>query len=82
MFSETGLVLREDSTESLDLHREVRQGLCEEETLRISKVGNGGVLQAERTACVPALRQEDSEQKASQCDWNIGNKVWVMPSRG
>ena len=38
MCSETGLVLREDSTESLDLHQEVRQGLGEEETLRIGKV--------------------------------------------
>ena len=44
MFSETGLVLREDSTESLDLHPEVRQGLCEEETLRTGKGGNGTVL--------------------------------------
>ena len=59
MCSETGLVLREDSTESLDLYGEVRQGLCEEETLRIGKVGNGRVLQAERTASVAALRQED-----------------------
>ena len=50
MCSKTGLVLKEDSTESLDLHREVRQGLCEEETLRIGKVGNRRVLQAERTA--------------------------------
>ena len=54
----------------------------EEEALRIGKVGNGRVLQAERTACMPALRQEDSEQKASQCDWNIGNKERVMPGRG
>ena len=38
MCSKTGLVLKEDSTESLDLHGEVRQGLCEEETLRIGKV--------------------------------------------
>ena len=44
MCSETGLVLTEDSAESLDLHREVGQGLCEEETLRIGKVGNGRVL--------------------------------------
>ena len=28
-----GLVLREDLTESLDLHGEIRQGCCEEETL-------------------------------------------------
>ena len=44
MCCETGLVLREDSTESLDLHPEVRQGLCEEETLRTGKGGNGTVL--------------------------------------
>ena len=28
-----GLVLREDLTESLDLHGEIRQGRCAEETL-------------------------------------------------
>ena len=54
-----GLVLREDLTESLDLHGETRNVLCGEETLKISTVGNGKVLQAERTACVLALRQED-----------------------
>jgi hypothetical protein len=31
---------------------------------------------------MPALRQEDSEQKDSQCDWNIGNKERVMAGRG
>ena len=50
--------------------------------LGLATVGNGRVLPAERTACVLALRQEDSEQKASQCDWNMGNKEWVMPGRG
>ena len=50
MCSETGLVLREDLLESLDIHRQIRQGLREEETLSIGKVGNGRVLQAERTA--------------------------------
>ena len=59
MCSETGLVLREDLSESLDVHQEITQGLHEEETLRIGKVGNGRMLQAERTACVLALRQED-----------------------
>lgn len=49
-------MLREDLTESLDLHGEIRQGHCEEETL--SKVGNRRVLQAGRTACVLALRQK------------------------
>ena len=49
MCSETGLVLR-DLLESLDVHQEITQGLHEEETLRIGKVGNGRVLQAERTA--------------------------------
>ena len=44
MCCETGLVLREDSTENRDLHGEIRQGLCEEETLGIGKVGNGTVL--------------------------------------
>ena len=44
MCSETGLVLREDSTESLDLHQENRRGLHEEETLRIGKVENGRIL--------------------------------------
>ena len=48
-----------DLTESLDLRREIRQGLHEEETLRNGKVGNGRMLQAERIACVLALRQED-----------------------
>ena len=43
-------MLSEDSAECLDLHRKVRQGVCEEETLRIGKAGNGRVLQAERTA--------------------------------
>ena len=52
-------MLREDLTESLDLHREVRQGLREEETLRIGKMANRKVRQAERTACVLTLRQED-----------------------
>ena len=46
MCSETGLVLREDLSESLDVHQEIH----EEEALRIGKVGNGRVLQAERTA--------------------------------
>ena len=55
-----GLVLREDLTESLDLHGETRNVLCGEETLKISTVGNGKVLQAERTACVSALKQEDN----------------------
>ena len=50
--------------------------------LGLARVGNGRVLQAERTAWVLALREEDSEQKASQCDWNMGNKEWVMPGRG
>ena len=54
-----GLVLREDLTESLDLHREVRQGFHEEETLRIGKMANRKVRQAERIACVLTLRQED-----------------------
>ena len=49
MCSETGLVLT-DLLESLDIHQEITQGLREEETLRIGKVGNGRVLQAERTA--------------------------------
>ena len=55
-----GLVLRKDLTERLDLDGETRKILCEEETLKISTVGNGKVLQAERTACVPALKQEDT----------------------
>ena len=59
MCSETGLVLTEDSAECLDLHREVRQGFHEEETLRIGKMANRKVRQAERIACVLTLRQED-----------------------
>ena len=51
MCSETGLVLREDLLESLDVHQEITQGLHEEETLRIGKVGNGRVLQAEQPEC-------------------------------
>ena len=51
------------------LHWEIRQGLCEEETLRIGKVGNRRVLQAERTAWVPALRQEDIYWTESQPVW-------------
>ena len=39
MCSETGLVLREDLLESLDVHQEITQGLHEEETVRIGKVG-------------------------------------------
>ena len=38
MCSETGLVLR-DLLESLDVHQEITQGLHEEETVRIGKVG-------------------------------------------
>ena len=52
-------MIREDLTESLDLHQEVRQSLCEEETLKIGKTANTKVRQAERTACVLTLRQED-----------------------
>ena len=51
MCSETGLVLREDLLESLDVHQEITQRLHEEETLRIGKVGNGRVLQAEQPEC-------------------------------
>ena len=43
-------MLREDLSESLDVHQEITQGLHEEETRKIGKVGNGRVLQAERTA--------------------------------
>ena len=38
MCSETGLVLT-DLLESLDIHQEITQGLHEEETVRIGKVG-------------------------------------------
>ena len=54
------------------LHWEIRQGLCEEETLRIGKVGNRIVLQAQRTAWVSALRQEDIH-------WTESLQVWLRP---
>ena len=49
MCSETGLVLREDLLESLDIHRQIRQGLREEETLSIGKVGNGRIANRENS---------------------------------
>ena len=55
------------------IHWEIRQGLCEEETLRIGKAGNGRVLQAERTAWEPALMQEDIY-------WTENQPVWLAHS--
>ena len=49
MCSETGRVLREDLLESLDIHRQIRQGLREEETLSIGKVGNGRIASRENS---------------------------------
>ena len=74
MCSETGLVLREDLLESLDVHQEITQGLHEEETLRIGKVGNGRVLQAEQPECQFWGTKIFSEQKVSQSIWDTGNK--------
>lgn len=54
------MVLREDLTKSLDLHHKIRKGLPEEETFRIKR-WKMGVLQAERTVRVLALRQEDGK---------------------
>ena len=64
---------RVDVEAEAPIHWEIRQGLCEEETRRIGKVGNGRVLQAERTAWVPALRQEDIY-------WTESQPVWVAHS--
>ena len=74
MCSETGLVLREDLSESLDVHQEITQGLHEEETLRIGKVGNGRVLQAEQPECQLWGTKIFSEQKVSQSIWDTGDK--------
>ena len=53
----------------------IRQGLCEEETLRIGKVGNGRVLWADRRASVPALMQEDIYWTESQPVW-LQSREW------
>ena len=75
MCSETGLVLREDSTESVDLHQEsdkvsVRKkhlGLARWEMEEFCK-------QREEPECRLWGRKIFSEQKASQRDWDTGNK--------
>ena len=64
---------RVDVEAEAPIHWEIRQGLCEEETLRIGKAGHGRVLQAERTAWVRALRQEDIY-------WTENQPVWLAHS--
>ena len=65
---------RVDVEAEAPIHWEIRQGLCEEETLRIGKAGNGRVLQAERTASVAALRQEDIYCTGNQPVWLAHSK--------
>ena len=57
------------------------EDICKGLSIGVTLTMNIGLSQ---TAQAPhlALRQEDSEQKASKCDWNIGNKERVMPGRG
>ena len=74
MCSETGLMLQ-DLSKSLDLHQEIKQGLHEEETLGLARWEMEECCkQREQPECWLWGRKIFSEQKASQSDWDTGNK--------
>ena len=66
---------KEDLSESLDIHQEIRQGLREEETLGLARWEMEEYCkQKEQPECRLWGRKIFSEQKASQSDWDTGNK--------